>query len=135
MLNGLGLQAKDIQMTMKVLIVDDSAMARKMLIKALPQELTQAISQASNGQEALAICRQQHIDLMFLDLQMPVLDGYQTLLEIRNEKLPCKVVIVSADVQPDAEKITNRLGAVAFLKKPIDASMLKLLLDDMGVAL
>lgn len=118
-----------------VSIVDDSPMARKMLIKALPDGWEIEISQASNGEEALALCRQGKAELMFLDLQMPVLDGYKTLQQMNKEGLNCSVIVVSADIQPDAEKMVMELGAVAFIKKPVDPSAVKTILEQFGVAL
>lgn len=118
-----------------VSIVDDSQMARKMLIKALPAGWDVEISQASNGEEALALYRQGKAELMFLDLQMPVLDGYKTLEKMNLEGLNCFVIVVSADVQPDAEKVVMALGAAAFIKKPVDPIAVKAILERFGVTL
>ena len=120
-------------MKMPVSIVDDSGMARKMLIKALPPEWNIEISQASNGEEALTLYRQGKAELMFLDLQMPIMDGYQTLAQLKKEDLNCFVIVVSADVQPDAEKTVLGLGALAFIKKPVDPVQVKTVLQRFGV--
>lgn len=120
-------------MKMPVSIVDDSGMARKMLIKALPPEWNIEISQASNGEEALTLYRQGKAELMFLDLQMPIMDGYQTLEQLKKEDLNCFVIVVSADVQPDAEKTVLGLGALAFIKKPVDPVQVKTVLQRFGV--
>ncbi|MBP8215181.1 MAG: response regulator, partial [Propionivibrio sp.] len=63
-------------MPVSVLVVDDSPIARKMLIRALPAEWDIEITQASNGLEALAAYRAGKVDVMFLDLTMPDMDGY-----------------------------------------------------------
>lgn len=118
-----------------VSIVDDSTMARKMLIKALPQDWNIEIHQGSNGEEGLELYRQGKAEIMFLDLQMPVLDGYQTLETIRQEGMNCFVIVVSADIQPDAEKIVKNMGAIAFVKKPVDPVLIKMILDQYGVTI
>ncbi len=67
------------------MVCDDSGMARKQLIRALPPEWPVSITQAGgNGEEALAAIRQGLGQVMLLDLTMPVLDGYQTLAALRS---------------------------------------------------
>lgn len=108
-------------------------MARKQLIRALPAEWPVTISQATNGQEALAALRQGLGQVMLLDLTMPVLDGYETLAAIRAEGLTCKVLVVSGDVQDEALRRVKALGAVAFIKKPADPALLRSTLIELGL--
>ena len=67
-----------------LVICDDSNMARKQLVRSLPEGWGVAITQATNGEEALAALRQGLGQVMLLDLTMPILDGYGTLAAIRN---------------------------------------------------
>ena len=83
-----------------LLVCDDSNMARKQLIRALPAEWPVSLSQASNGEEALALIRQGLGQVMLLDLTMPVLDGYQTLAALRAEGLSTQVIVVSGAPRP-----------------------------------
>ena len=122
-------------MASTVLVVDDSAMARKMLIRSLPAAWDVEVRQATNGLEALAAYRQGDVDVMFLDLTMPEMDGFQVLEALRAEGLNCLVVVVSADIQPEAQERVKRLGAIAFVKKPVDAAKLGVVLREYGVAL
>ncbi|WP_410017098.1 response regulator [Pseudomonas sp. 5P_3.1_Bac2] len=108
-------------------------MARKQLIRALPQQWPVTISQASNGQEALALLRQGAGQVMLLDLTMPVLDGYQTLAAIRDEGLSCKVIVVSGDVQEEAQRRVQQLGALAFIRKPAEPAILERTLSQLGL--
>lgn len=108
-----------------LLVCDDSNMARKQLIRALPAEWPVSLSQASNGEEALALIRQGLGQVMLLDLTMPVLDGYQTLAELRAEGLNTQVIVVSGDVQDEAVRRVRELGALAFIKKPADPDILR----------
>ncbi|MFI8738594.1 response regulator [Ectopseudomonas toyotomiensis] len=114
-----------------LLVCDDSNMARKQLIRALPPEWPVSLSQANNGEEALALIRQGLGPVMLLDLTMPVLDGYQTLAALRAEGLSSKVIVVSGDVQEEAVRRVRELGALAFIKKPADPEVLRQTLIDL----
>lgn len=120
-------------MAISVLVVDDSPMARKMLIKSLPAEWDIDIRQAADGEEALAAYRQGGADVIFLDLNMPGLDGYGVLETLRAEGLNCLVIVVSADVQPQARERVMNMGAIAFVQKPVDAQKLEPVLREYGV--
>ena len=96
-------------MPVSVLVVDDSPMARKMLIRSLPPNWDIEISQASNGFEALEAYRNGKVDVMFLDLTMPEMDGYQVLETLRKEDLNCLVIVCSADIQPRYRDVTCHL--------------------------
>lgn len=110
-------------------------MARKMLIKALPPSWDVEITQASNGVEALEAYRAGKADVMFLDLTMPVMDGYQVLETLRKEDLNSFVIVVSADIQPLAQERVLGMGAIAFVKKPVTAEVMQEVLTKYGVTL
>ncbi|QNH07618.1 response regulator [Pseudomonas sp. B11D7D] len=116
-----------------LLVCDDSNMARKQLIRALPAEWPVSLSQASNGEEALTAIRQGLGQVMLLDLTMPVLDGYQTLAALRAEGLSSQVIVVSGDVQEEAVRRVRELGALAFIKKPADPEILRQTLIELGL--
>lgn len=120
-------------MATRVLVVDDSSVSRKMLIRSLPAEWDIEISQASNGEEALAAYREGKAEVMFLDLTMPVLDGYGVLEALQKDGMNCFVVVVTADIQPEAEARVKKLGAVAFVKKPVDIDKLIPTLKEHGI--
>ncbi|WP_305073475.1 response regulator [Propionivibrio sp.] len=120
-------------MPVSVLVVDDSPIARKMLIKALPPDWDIEITQAANGIEALAAYRAGRVDVMFLDLTMPDMDGYQVLETLRKEDLNCLVIVVSADVQEKAQERVLAMGAIAFIRKPITAEGLRDVLKQYGI--
>ena len=120
-------------MTVSILVVDDSPIARKMLIRALPPEWDVEIAQAGNGLEALAAYRAGRVDVMFLDLTMPDMDGYQVLETLRKEDLNCLVIVVSADIQERAQERVRELGAIAFIRKPITTDGLSKVLLDYGI--
>jgi chemotaxis protein CheY-P-specific phosphatase CheC/ActR/RegA family two-component response regulator len=119
--------------TISLLVCDDSAMARKQLLRALPAEWPVQISQATNGAEALERIREGGIDVLLLDLTMPVLDGYGVLAGLRDEGLQCKVIVVSGDVQDEAVRRVTELGALAFLKKPAEPELVRETLQRLGL--
>ncbi len=122
-------------MPLPVLIVDDSPMARKMLMKSLPTSWDVEISQASNGVEAIEQYRAGKAHLMFLDLTMPIMDGYQVLEELHREDFNSLVIVVSADIQPQAQERVLGLGAIAFVKKPVSMDKLMPILRNYGLVL
>ena len=91
------------------------------------------IAQAQNGIEALEHYRAGKVDVMFLDLTMPDMDGYQVLETLRSEDLNCLVIVVSADVQEQAKARVKSLGAIAFIQKPVTADGLSDVLRTYGV--
>jgi two-component system, chemotaxis family, chemotaxis protein CheY len=119
---------------MRVLIVDDSNTARIMCKRALPPSLLEGLLEASGGQQALDLCRAEKIDLMFLDLTMPGVDGYQVLEALQKDGASQpKVVVMSADIQLEALARIKKLGAIGFLAKPANLPKLEKLLRDRGL--
>jgi chemotaxis protein CheY-P-specific phosphatase CheC/CheY-like chemotaxis protein len=116
-----------------LLICDDSSMARKQLLRALPADWPVAIEQAANGIEAMTILRRGQTDVMLLDLTMPEMDGYQVLTALQAEGLSCKVIVVSGDVQEQALQRVMALGALAFVQKPADPDLLRQHLERLGL--
>lgn len=119
--------------TIALLICDDSNMARKQLLKALPAGWDVSVTMATNGLEGLEALRHGAGEVMLLDLTMPVMDGYQALAAIRAEGLDTKVIVVSGDVQEEAVRRVMELGALAFLKKPADPDELAATLVRLGL--
>ena len=115
-------------MSLSLLIVDDSSFSRKMVIKALPETWDVEITQAVNGAEALDELQKGRGEVMFLDLNMPEVDGYQVLEEVSEKSLPTKVFVLSADIQPKAEERVKALGALAFIKKPFTKEVIAMVL-------
>lgn len=117
-------------MSVALLICDDSGMARKQLLKALPPDWELDITQASNGLEGLQAIRAGKGELVLLDLTMPELDGYQVLQAVRDEGLQAQIIVVSGDVQEQAVQRVLALGALQFLQKPVDALDLRKAMRD-----
>jgi len=120
-------------MSLPLLIVDDSGFARKQVVRALPKDWEVTIEQAANGEEALALIREGKGEVVLLDLTMPVMDGFGVLEIIRKEDLPAVVIVISGDIQPEAEARVMKLGAIAFIKKPLNSELLTNVLRDFGL--
>ena len=121
-------------MALSVLVVDDSAVSRSIVIRSLPPGWDVAITQASNGSEALVALGQQHHAVVLLDLNMPIMDGYEFLEAVRQSDTDRPIVIVlSGDVQPQAQARVKALGAHAFVKKPVRAQTILDALQQCGV--
>ncbi|AFN77868.1 response regulator [Stutzerimonas nitrititolerans] len=116
-----------------LLICDDSSLARKQLLQALPAGWSVEVSQAATGLEALERIRQGGVEVLLLDLTMPELDGYQVLAQLREERLSCKTIVISADVQDEAVRRVLELGALAFIRKPADPVHLHQTLASLGL--
>lgn len=123
-------------MALSVLVVDDSAVSRKMVIKSLPKDWDVAITQASNGSEALAALDAKHHAVVLLDLNMPVMDGYEflaALLQAGSTRERPIVIVLSGDIQPHAQARVRALGAHAFVKKPVAQATIRDALHECGV--
>lgn len=120
-------------MSVPVLICDDSNMARKQMARTLPKGWDVEITFAANGAEGIEAIKAGKGNIVFLDLNMPVMDGYQALEIIQQQSLNALVIVVSGDIQPDAHKRVIALGALAFIKKPITGNEIERILIDYGI--
>ncbi len=118
---------------MKVLICDDSALARKSLSRMIHSLYDVDLVFAENGKQALEVLVRDNIDLFFLDLTMPVMDGYDVLGSLPVSKYPTRVVVVSGDVQKEAKERCMLLGAQDFIEKPFKPEELAALMTGFSV--
>lgn len=120
-------------MALPLIVCDDSNMARKQLLRVLPESLGGRVTLAANGREAIEAIRAGKGELIFLDLTMPELDGYEVLQHMQQEGLTGKVIVISADIQPEARARVLALGAIEFIKKPVAADVLNDVLQRHGL--
>ncbi|XOZ33928.1 response regulator [Halomonadaceae bacterium KBTZ08] len=120
-------------MSTGVIICDDSAMARKQMARALPEDWDTTLTFVDNGDACLEAIREGKGSVVFLDLNMPGTDGYAVLERVHREELPALVLVVSGDVQPEAHERVMRLGALNFIRKPLDPDVLTQTLADYGL--
>jgi len=109
----------------KVLAVDDNE-ANLKLINALLLEQVSEVVLAENGIKALELCQNESFALIFMDIQMPVMDGISTLKAIRdnsyNEQTP--IIAVTAHALSGEKEKMQKQGFNAYMTKPIDETML-----------
>lgn len=120
-------------MSLPVLICDDSPLARKAVARSLPKDWDISVSFAENGKLGIEAIKEGKGDVVFLDLNMPVMDGYEVLETIQNEDLNALVIVISGDIQPEAHKKVSELGALDFIQKPIVDGVLINLLASYGI--
>jgi chemotaxis protein CheC len=113
---------------MKILVVDDSKITRKYITKRIPEGFE--IYEGSNGKEAFDIYREINPDIVFLDLTMPVMDGYAALEKIKEYDVDAFVIVISADVQDEAREKVMSLGAVAIHDKELDKVYIQKIIDE-----
>ena len=116
-----------------LLVCDDSNMARKQVLRALPVDWPVSVTEAGNGREAMEAIRRGLGQVVLLDLTMPEMDGYQVLRALRTEGLKAQVIVISGDIQDEAVRRVHELGALAFLKKPFDENQLRQTLSQLGL--
>ncbi len=118
---------------MKILIVDDSKLARTVVINSLREiEPGAELFQASNGAEAVDIFKSERPRVVFLDLTMPVMDGYEALKQIMALDKNAQVIVISADIQSEAKLRVLQAGARNMYPKPISKEkMLQIFQQDL----
>jgi CheY-like chemotaxis protein len=120
-------------MATPLLICDDSNMARKQVARSLPDSWDVDITYATNGVEGLSAIREGKGEMTFLDLTMPEMDGYGVLEQVFNEGLNAMIIVISGDIQPEARERVKKLGAIDFIKKPVNKEKLAEVLNAYGL--
>ncbi len=105
-------------MALKILIVDDSPIARRILKSCMPEDLPMELFEAGDGLSGIQQFEMNHPDITFMDLTMPVMDGIEALEKIRSMNPEAVVVVASADIQPRTQERVRELGAYGILRKP-----------------
>ena len=100
----------------KVLVIDDEPNVRTLLDILLRQEGYDVIL-ADNGWTGLQLYRQEHPDVILLDLKMPGLDGVTVLKQIRSVDLTQPVIVLTGDSTPQTEREVRALGVTEFIVK------------------
>lgn len=115
-------------MAFNVLVVDDSAVMRQMVVRTLRMSGLPlgSVLEAGNGEEGLAILRDEWVDLLLLDINMPIMNGEDMLKTVRSnpehERLP--VIVVSTEGSETRLHALQELGA-AIVRKPFPPETLR----------
>ncbi|MCP9291914.1 MULTISPECIES: response regulator [Gracilimonas] len=124
-------------MAINILVVDDSAVMRSMIIKTIKNTGIEVgeVHQASNGAEGLEVVDNNWLDLLFIDVNMPIMDGMEMLDKVRKNPITMDmpVLIVSTESNNARIKIIDEQYA-GFVHKPFTPEVLKeKILDVLGV--
>ncbi len=115
----------------RVLVIDDTKNIRNLLSTCLEIRGYSAIT-ADNGVEALKIIRNKDIDidLIFLDIRMPGISGTEILKIIKDERVNCPVIIMTAFATVKNAIECTKLGALIYLQKPFSTDRINTVLDE-----
>jgi CheY-like chemotaxis protein len=103
----------------RVLVVDDSPTMRSIVGKILAAtRFPLDVSEAGEGLTALKLVRRGDFDIIFLDCNMPEFNGFETLAELKREKRPVSVVMMTSTQDDALAERARSQGAAAFLRKP-----------------
>ncbi|BAZ43829.1 ammonium transporter [Chondrocystis sp. NIES-4102] len=118
----------------KILVVDDKLYNRELLIKLL-QPLGFLVKAVEDGERAIAEAQQWQPDLIFMDIRMPNVDGYQAIRQIKYHlKLPTKIIVLTASAMEEELDRVLATGCDDFLRKPFLAEELfSLMTKHLGV--
>lgn len=117
-------------MVYKVLIVDDDPMVADINRHYVEKNnLFVVKGRAANGEEALSFLEKEDVDLVILDVFMPVMDGIEALKNIRNRKIPAEVIMVTAANDTATLEQTMHLGVLDYLVKPFTLERLQVSLE------
>jgi CheY-like chemotaxis protein len=113
----------------KILVVDDDMINRK-LLNVLLKKSGYNVIEAENGMEALNIIKQEQIDMILLDIIMPIMDGIDLLKILKNDDNYSKIPVAILTTDDTRKNEALKLGACAVLIKPIKEPDLKVLLTN-----
>lgn len=103
----------------QIMVVDDDKNTR-MLLKAVLESENYTVYTAENGEDALTVMDQHHIDLVVLDIMMPKMDGYEFTRALRESNNNLPILMVSAKHLPSDKKHGFSVGTDDYMTKPID---------------
>ena len=117
---------------MRCLVVDDSPTIRAVLGKMLGQE-AYAVQKAADGESALELARAEQPELIFLDIVLPGINGFEVLRALRHDPLTrhIPIVMISGNQQATEQFYVQRFGADDFIKKPFGQRQVQQSIDQL----
>ncbi|RQD69090.1 MAG: response regulator [Tindallia sp. MSAO_Bac2] len=105
---------------MRVLIVDDATVVRKLISMTLEELGYEAVGEAVNGLDAVVKCGELKPDVVFLDITMPQMDGLTAIPKLIEKNPSVKIIVCSALGQKEMVMKAIQKGAVNFVVKPFE---------------
>jgi CheY-like chemotaxis protein len=121
-------------MSRAVLVVDDDPFIRKLIATTLEDVVEFELHEAADGAEALEVAQRERPTLVFLDVDMPVLDGIEACRQLRSLEATehATIVMLTAAHGDSVERSAEEAGADLFLTKPFSPLELLRLVDQLG---
>ena len=121
-------------MAYNILIVDDSTTIRAVIAKTLriAEIPLGELSEAANGQEALEVLKNKWVDLIFLDINMPVMSGVEMIEHLEADGLLSTVPVIVVSTEGSSTRIEelSSKGVRAYMKKPFTPEALKQVVEE-----
>lgn len=119
----------------KALVIDDTKNIRKLLTTCLELRGYEVIT-ADCGRAALAAIKKEmeNINLIFLDIRMPEMNGTEVLKTLKDEKIDCPIIIMTAYATVKNAVDCTKLGAAAYLQKPFSPDRVNAVIDEVSSA-
>jgi len=121
-------------MSFNILIVDDSKTIRSVIKKTL--EIARVpigtLYEAANGEEGLSVMKEQWVDLVFADINMPVMTGIEMVEIMAKDNMLAKIPIVIISTEGSKTRIEElfKMGVRAYIRKPITPEILRTVVKD-----
>lgn len=104
---------------LRLMFVDDEEELVSALVERLELRGIDAMG-VTSGDEALQLLREEHFDVVVIDVKMPGIGGLEVLRTINRRHPDVKVILMTGHGSAEDSEIGHRLGAVAYLQKPVD---------------
>ena len=128
-----GSKSTDAQPRLRVLVVDDDPLVRRMIKDALRPADILVVGEAHNGRDALGAARYYKPDVILLDVVLPGIDGITALEQmVADDQIDAKIVVLSVRGERDLGYLALRKGAAGYLNKELDLSVLPRVLRDVA---
>lgn len=114
--------------SLRVLIVEDNSINQKLMLR-MHRQFGITSTLATSGIEAIRICQEQEFDLIFMDIQMPGLDGFETTRRLRSAGCPSWIVALTAHAMSEDRERCLSAGMNEFLSKPMRLESLRRVLQ------
>ena len=108
----------------KTILVAEDVASNYLFIDILLRSKNYNVLHAMNGYEAVETVRQQAVDLVLMDLKMPVMDGLTAIEKIRDFKPDLPIIVLTASILPSNRETAFHVGCNDYMTKPIDSKFL-----------
>lgn len=116
-------QAAEPKLAGEVLLVEDNELIQQ-LIKSYLVKLGLTVTLAENGAIALSLARQKPYDLIYMDMQMPVMSGIDAVKALRSTEYPGPIVMLTANATLEDRNLCKEIGSNDFVTKPVNRQQL-----------